>query len=115
MNKSDKTRQKQLGALSKEFRELLVPCLEQCARGRWGLFGTFDSVSEARRYWDWPEADRLKELAVAIQSILSESGEQDPLCTEFLRLCTVHGPNDPGEPRIAGELLEQVRRGSVHR
>ena len=111
MNQRDRIQLESLDALNLEFRELLVICLEHCSRGRWGMFGTFDHLGEARRYWAWPEADHLRELAGEIVTILAQSSEQNALCREFLNLCKNHGQNDPGEPRVARLLLDRIRDG----
>jgi hypothetical protein len=75
MTKRDKIRQVKLEQLDSEFRLLLLSCLEECARGRWGLFGQNDHVDPEGRYWGWPEATRLKELAGEIESIRMQFGE----------------------------------------
>jgi hypothetical protein len=61
----------------------------------------------------WPEAARLRELAAALQSIFAQQGERNPLCNEFLDLCTIHGENDPGEPRLARTFLARIEKGEV--
>ena len=106
--KRDKIQFERLEAVEGEFRALLVVCLEECSRGRWGLFGSFDHLGVARRYWNWPEADRLREIATEIQMTLMESGEQNALCAEFLQLCNRHGQNDPGEPTVARAFLKRL-------
>jgi hypothetical protein len=100
---------KKLEALEQEFQHSLIACLQQCALGRWGLFGTYDHLGEDRRYWEWPEADRLRELANSICETRKEFGEENQLCTEFLRLCTLHRANDPGEPTLATTFLQSLR------
>jgi hypothetical protein len=89
----------------------LLACLEECAHGRQGLF-TQPVGDEAT---DWPEAERLRELAAALQSILAQSDEREPLADEFLDLCSIHGEYDPGEPRLAREFLRRIDRGEVGR
>jgi hypothetical protein len=91
------------------FHEQLKACLEECAHGRRGLFSdvSFSGGEE------WPEGTRLRELGGALQSILSQSGERNALVDEFLDLCTIHGENDPGEPRLAREFLKRIERGEV--
>lgn len=102
----------QLQALNEAFRDLLLPCLEECAHGRHGLFGQ-DRSREAEENLAWPEAERLRELAVSVQAVLAQSGERNALCDEFLDLCTIHGENDPGEPRLAREFLKRIERGEA--
>ncbi len=100
----------QLEMLTGAFRDQLLACLEQCARGRRGLFAEHEHLGDDR---GWLEASRLRELAAALQSILAQAEERDALCDEFLDLCTIHGENDPGEPRLAREFLKRIDRGEV--
>jgi hypothetical protein len=106
MKKRDKIRARELEAMEQEFQELLIPCLQTCAEGRWGLFGAYDAVPG---FENWlPGGNRLRELAKSIQAIRRESGEHSELCEEFLSLCTFHKPNDPGEPKLAKAFLERI-------
>jgi hypothetical protein len=75
--------------------------------------GSNDHGCEATRYRAWPEADRVRELAVSVQAILAQSGEMNALCEEFLDLCTIHGENDPGEPKLARAFLARIEKGEV--
>jgi hypothetical protein len=101
----------QIETLTDAFREQLLALLEECAHGRHGLFAEYEHLGDADR--EWPEAGRLRELAAALQSILAQSGERNALCDEFLDLCTVHGENDPGEPRLARAFLARIEKGDV--
>jgi hypothetical protein len=99
----------ELQPLVQAFREQLLACLEECAAGRVGLFSDREHLSEkVTEYRAWPEAARLRELAFALQSILAQSGESDLLCDQFLDLCSIHGENDPGEPRLARAFLNEI-------
>jgi hypothetical protein len=100
----------QFSSLTTPFRDQLHACLEECARGRRGLFVEHEHLGEELA---WPEASRLRELAAALQSILAQAEERDALCDEFLDLCTIHGEYDPGEPRLAREFLKRIGRGDV--
>ncbi len=100
----------QFAMLTGTFRDQLLHCLEECARGRRGLF-TIDPTGEESPVW--PEAERLRELAVAMQPVLSQAGERDALCDEFLDLCTIHGESDPGERKLARAFLERIGKGEV--
>ena len=91
------------------FHEQLMACLEECAHGRRGLFSDVSFAGGE----EWPEGTRLRELGGALQAILSQSGERNALVDEFLDLCTIHGENDPGEPRLAREFLKRIERGEV--
>jgi len=91
------------------FRAQLTACLEECVQGRKGLFADLAQVGAA----EWPEAAQLRELAIALQSILSQADEPSALCNEFLDLCTIHGESDPGESRLARSFLQRIERGEV--
>jgi hypothetical protein len=101
----------EVDALSRAFSEQLLACLDECARGRRGLFSEIigDNEDEA----PWPEASRLRELAVALQNILAQQDERNALCDEFLDLCTMHGESHPGERKLARSFLERIERGDV--
>jgi hypothetical protein len=111
MDPRDATDPGQLDALSRAFSEQLLACLDECARGRRGLFSEY--VSQPGEEGGWPEAARLRELAVALQGVLAQSDERNALCDEFLDLCTIHGESHPGERRLARAFLERIERGEV--
>lgn len=98
----------ELDALSRAFREQLEACLKECVQGRRGLFG--EAVGEENA---WPEAERLRELALALQNLFSAHEERNALCDEFLDLCSMHGEANPGERRLARVFLERMERGEV--
>ena len=111
MDPRDAMPRDQLEALGRAFSEQLLACLDECARGRRGLFSEF--VSGESEEDKWPEAARLRELAVALQSVLAQQGERNALCDEFLDLCTMHGESYPGERKLARVFLERIERGEV--
>jgi hypothetical protein len=97
--------------LTHAFREQLLACLEQCAAGRPGLFSDLEHLgSDGASHRAWPEAARLRELAFGLQAILAQSAESDPFCDQFLDLCSIHGENDPGEPKLARAFLNEINR-----
>jgi AcrR family transcriptional regulator len=96
----------ELAPLVEVFRAQLLPCLEECAAGRNGLF--VESATD-----DWPLAARLRELAFALQQIFAQSGGRCALADEFLDLCTIHGEHNPGEQRLARQFLERIENGQV--
>ena len=100
----------QLETLSRVFSEQLLACLDECARGRAGLFSELIDEEDEK---SWPEAARLRELAVALQNILAQREERNALCDEFLDLCTIHGESHPGERKLARAFLERIERGEV--
>jgi hypothetical protein len=144
----------QLAAAKEEFEALLLACLPECARGRWGLFDQRESIHTAdhklphdrhakkmaranaalhlleddpepseNSHWDgdattptshergWPEADRLRELAaelVVLRAAMLDDAAWLPL-DAYLRACQVKGNNVTGEPRLAMQLMEELR------
>ena len=112
MESHDEIEPGQLESLTGAFRDQLLACLEECARGRKGLFAGYEHLGEADDR-AWPEASQLRELAFALQSILAQSEEHDALCDEFLDLCTIHGESDPGEARLARAFLARIDKGEV--
>ena len=80
--------------------------------GRKGLFSGVELLSEDEG-GAWPEAARLRELALALQGILAQQEERNALCDEFLDLCSMHGEFHPGERKLARSFLERIERGEV--
>lgn len=99
----------QLESLGRVFSDQLLACLEECARGREGLF----AEQVGREDGDWPEATRLRELAIALQQIFAQSEQRNALCDEFLDLCTMHGESHPGERKLARAFLTRIERGEA--
>lgn len=106
----DQIDSEQTDSLSRAFSEQLMACLDACARGRHGLFSEPIGADQES---SWPEAERLRELAIALQAVLAQQGERNALCDEFLDLCTMHGEEHPGERRLARMFLERIERGEV--
>ena len=113
MDAQDEGHTEQVEALIRVFSDQLIACLEECARGRRGLFADRVPANEEDATSGWPEAARLRELAFALQAILNQEGERNALCDEFLDLCTIHGEHDPGEARLARMFLARIERGEV--
>jgi hypothetical protein len=111
MDPRDEVDSEELVALARAFSEQLLACLDECARGRKGLFSEF--VGDQDESGGWPEAARLRELAVALQGIFAQQEERNALCDEFLDLCTIHGESHPGERKLARGFLERIERGDV--
>ena len=110
MDPRDAMPSEQLEMLSHVFSEQLLACLDACARGRTGLFSELIDEEDEK---SWPEASRLRELAVALQNVLAQHEERNALCDEFLDLCSIHGESHPGERRLARAFLERIERGEV--
>jgi hypothetical protein len=101
----------QLDTLNSAFSDQLLACLDECARGRNGLFT--EPVDTGDPNQTWPEAARLRELAVALQQVFAQQDQRNALCDEFLDLCTIHGESHPGERKLARSFLERIERGEV--
>jgi hypothetical protein len=100
-----------LDKLAQAFGEQLMACLDECARGRKGLFSDIALLGEDGE--SWPEAARLRELAMALQTVFAQQERQNALCDEFLDLCSMHGESHPGERKLARAFLERIERGEV--
>ena|ERR1039458_6808276 len=111
MDPRDEIEPEQMEMLASVFREQLLACLEECAQGRRGLFSHLDGdVGEVR---GWPEADRLRELALALQGVFTLQEKRNALCDEFLDLCSIHGESNPGERKLARAFLDRIEKGDV--
>jgi hypothetical protein len=111
MDPRDALEPDQLDSLSRVFTDQLLACLQECARGRKGLFS--DYIAMGAEGILWPEAERLRELALGLQRIFTEQGQRNALCDEFIDLCSIHGESHPGEPRLAREFLARIEHGEV--
>ena len=100
-----------LDSLAQAFCDQLMACLDECARGRKGLFSDVELLGEDTE--SWPEAERLRELAVALQGVFAQQERQNALCDEFLDLCSMHGESHPGERKLARAFLERIERGEA--
>ena len=106
----------QLEILAQAFCGQLMACLDECARGRKGLFSEYEQLygeGGVEEDYSWPEAARLRELAVALQGVLTQHEQKNALCDEFLDLCTMHGEYHPGERKLARAFLQRIERGEV--
>jgi len=110
MAKRSQIQERKLVELEVEFKSLLLACLRECAQGRYGLFGQNDHVDVARKYLNWPQADRLKELAHEIKSFRLDFGQPNQTCERYLQLCSLRGANVPGEPKLAIAFLNDIEK-----
>ena len=109
MSKRARSQQARLDAMESEFRLLLPQCLAECAKGRWGLFGQNQLADPDDKYWTWPEAKHLRELASDIRLERSLAGQVNQLVESFLELCGAGKSNVEGEPKLALRLLEGMQ------
>jgi hypothetical protein len=112
MDPRDEIDPAELETLASAFAEQLLACLDECARGRRGLFSDLALLSEDEDRV-WPEAVRLRELALALQGVFAQQEQRNALCDEFLDLCSIHGESNPGERKLARAFLERIERGEV--
>jgi len=112
MEAGDEAEPGQLETLAQVFRDQLLACLEECVRGRKGLFSAYQRLGDTDDD-GWPEAARLRELALALQGIFAQAEEPNALCDEFLDLCSIHGESNPGERKLARAFLDRIDRGEV--
>jgi hypothetical protein len=113
MDPRDEMEPDQLEMLARAFAEQLLACLDECARGRKGLFSDYEGSGEDAEELGWPEAKRLRELALALQGVFAQQERENALCDEFLDLCTIHGESNPGERKLARAFLARIERGEV--
>jgi hypothetical protein len=111
MDPHDEPESDQLDVLAQTFAEQLMACLDECARGRKGLFSDVELLSDEVQ--SWPEAAQLRQLALALQGVFAQQERQNALCDEFLDLCSIHGESHPGERKLARAFLERIERGDV--
>jgi hypothetical protein len=108
MTQGAQARHERLSQLEAEFEPLLLSCLQQAANGRYGLFGQNDHLDPERRYWNWPEARRVVEMAEDIRALRSEAGEMNNLAERLLHFRSLRGSNVPGEPKLAKQFLREL-------
>ena len=113
MDPHDDSAPDRLEALSQVFSDQLRACLVECAHGRRGLFSDVELTEDDEQQRSWPEAARLRELALALQSVFAQHEQRNALCDEFLDLCTMHGESHPGEARLARMFLARIERSEV--
>jgi len=107
----DEVNSEEMVSLATAFSEQLIACLEECARGRKGLFSEY--IGNEDEDAGWPEAARLRQLAIALQGVYAQLEQRNALCDEFLDLCTIHGESHPGERKLARAFLERIERGEA--
>jgi len=108
MSKHDKVEEQKLAELEAEWEQLLPRCLDECARGRWGLFANSPIVSA---FVDWPEAERLRSLARQVREMRAAFGSEHASCERFLHYCSLRGENVRGDPKLAAEFLQELKEG----
>jgi len=105
-------KEQRLDQLEGEFRPPLVACLTECAKGRYGLFGQNDKP-EIAKYYEWPEAEELKQIALEIKELRAEFGQPNALVEQLLHYCSLRGSNVPGEPKLARAFLDEILKDAT--
>ncbi len=103
----------QLRALEDQFSADLVAALRECAAERWGLFGRNDAIAAEipllRSYYT-DTAEKLIDQGEKIARLQRDLGypEASGLFVRFLEYRQMHGPNSPGEPKLARQFLREL-------
>jgi len=95
--------------LESAFSEQLLACLDECARGRRGLFS--ESVSDQDEGGAWPKLHGSANSRSPCSRSLRNWKNAMRSATNSLDLCTIHGESHPGERRLARAFLERIERG----
>jgi hypothetical protein len=92
--------------LEADYRTVLVNALQDCAGGRWGLFGQNDHTG----FMNHPlELSELRDLAASINRLRARlSTPPFDLHEEFEAGRGRAGANDLGEPQLATEWLQRL-------
>ena len=98
-----------LRRLEGEFERQLISDLVQCASGVWGLFRQNEPLEGPwkHRFTLGDELDKIGEEIRALQGQLGEPGGFSPL-ERLESYRGLRGPNVPGEPRLAKQLLAEL-------
>lgn len=110
-----KARERRLLGLEAQYREILIDALRTCAQGGSLLLGQNERVLErhspalAARLRP-AELDELLDLGEEIGALRAKLGFPDAfaLHERFLKLRASHGPNTPGEPKLAAQWLDEL-------
>ncbi len=102
----------ELIALQDEFAEFVIAAARRCADGEWGMFDTNYSRSRDVLYGRLRSKTTLKliELADRIEELRRECGAVESFAPleRFRFYSKCFGPNDPGEPKLARMLLDDL-------
>jgi hypothetical protein len=104
------SKDQRLDQLESDFRPLLIACLRECQKGRWGLFGQNEHTDGAA-YLYWNAGENLKEIAGQIRALRAEFGQPNPLVERYLHYSSLRASNVPGEPKLAKAFLDEIEKG----
>lgn len=96
--------EKDLKLAETAFQDELIAELEECAAGRWGLFGQNGDAWDAGKTLE-TQGERIAEL----RQRLGYMEDYEPLLL-FVEFRRNRGPNAMGEPKLAQQLLNLMRR-----
>ena len=97
-----------LAAAETLYRECLIGALEECASGRWGLFGHNGYTEENERFRP-PAVGELQKLADEIDGLRAQLGQPPfPLHERFRAARGPQDANAPGEPKQARRWLDEL-------
>lgn len=109
--------ERELSLLEAEFRLKLLAALEECAAGKWGLFGKNDEVlahesKQIRERLKSESATVLIEIGEKILEVRRQLGmtDQFALYERFSQLRASRGPNTPGELTLAQTWLDELKQ-----
>jgi len=109
-----------LRELEREFERKFVNALRRCAAGVWGLFGqNSEALSQASpaltQRLASTEAAELLALGEEIQNLRLQIGiaEAFNLHARFMEVRAMRGPNIPGEPNLARNVLDELNAASA--
>lgn len=95
-----------LDELEREYVAVLTRALNDCADGRWGLFGQNEHLHS---YGVPAELGELRDLARAINRLRAANGDEPyPLHEEFEAARGRVDANHPGEPKQARAWLKRL-------
>jgi hypothetical protein len=104
-----------LKQLESDFLDLLLDALKKCASGEWGLFGQNDAALEQysprlQAQLSSGVAETLLQLGDEITAARASLGIQEPFkpFATYLAYRQRRAPNEPGEPKLASELLVEL-------
>jgi hypothetical protein len=109
------TYERQLVALESSYRDQLLLALQRCAEGRWDLFAQNELAHRhlgkaVRSRLNDPNVGDLLALGSEIEQHRRKLGlEPFSLHERLLLMRSSHGPNTPGEPKLAQQWLDELR------
>jgi hypothetical protein len=103
--------EQRLEQLEGDYTRILTAALDECRRGRWGLFGKNDHLLKLES-----PADKLTGMGESIRELRRQLGiaQAFPAHERFLHYRSFRGPNVPGEPKLAEALWRELELPPAH-